>query len=57
MIINFKKEKETKNTIRYEEVTENEHDLPVLRNIYVRKDIAKGATKLKITLELEEMNN
>jgi hypothetical protein len=44
-------EKETKNTIRFEEI---EKDTPsVIKTVYVQKEIFKGNTpkKIKITLE------
>jgi hypothetical protein len=49
--IEFKMEKETKNTIRFEEI---EKDTPsVIKTVYVQKEIFKGNTpkKIKITLE------
>lgn len=50
----FEFDKETKNTIRYAEVAEEQP--PVIGTIYVQKWAVKGTTpkKLKLTLESEK---
>ena len=49
----FKVEKETKNTVRYAEVTEGQP--PVIGTIYVQKWALSGTPEsVKVTLEAEE---
>ena len=50
----FEQEKETKNTVRYQEVADDE---PVVGTLYVQKWAAKklgNTTKIKLTIEAEE---
>jgi len=50
MKLKFKKEKETKNTIRYAEV-ESEGQAFILRTIYVQKWFAKNAPSLELEIK------
>ncbi len=50
MKLKFKKEKETKNTIRYAE-EDTEGQAPVLRTIYVQKWFAQNAPFLELTIK------
>ena len=50
MKVNFKKEKETKNTVRYQEVVE-EGKPPVIGTLYLQKWFAGDSAELTITIE------
>ena len=52
MKIQFKKEKETKNTVKFEEVPEKGKP-PVIGSLYVQKWAAGDANSVVITLELD----
>ena len=52
MKIQFKKEKETKNTVKFEEVPEKGKP-PVIGSLYVQKWAAGDATAIVVTLELD----
>jgi len=51
-VLNFKKEKETKNTIRFEEIAEGSKP-PVIKYLYLAKWFIGDTTKLKVTIETE----
>ncbi len=51
--VNFVKEKETKNTIKYSEVPE-EGQPPIVGTLYVQKWFAGSANNVKITLSIIE---
>lgn len=51
--VNFVKEKETKNTIKYSEVPE-EGQPPIVGTLYVQKWFAGSADSVKITLSIIE---
>lgn len=51
--VNFVKEKETKNTIKYSEVPE-EGQPPIVGTLYVQKWFAGSANNVKITLSIGE---
>jgi hypothetical protein len=46
--IKFAKEKETKNTIRYKEVTDGPE---VIGTLYIKKWVVQGAEEVLVTLE------
>ena len=48
--LTFSKEKETKNTVRYNEDPSTEHS-PVIGTLYVQKWYAGSAQKLTVTIE------
>ncbi len=48
--VQFVKEKETKNTVKFTE-TPLENEAPVVGTLYLQKWFAGGATKLKVTVE------
>ena len=49
----FELEKETKNTVRYQEVTEGQP--PAIGTIYIQKWVLKGTPKkVKLTLEMDQ---
>jgi hypothetical protein len=50
--IEFKKEKETKGTIRYKEVVIDTP--PIVGTLYVQKWFAKGTTKLQVSIVKED---
>jgi hypothetical protein len=52
MILKFKKEKETKNTVRFHEVPE-EGKPPVIGTLYLQKWFAGEADTINITIEKE----
>lgn len=47
----FEKEKETKNSIRYQEVPVK-GKAPMIGSLYVQKHIAGDADKIKVTIEV-----
>jgi hypothetical protein len=49
-IIKFKKDKDTKNTVRFDEVAE-EGKPPVVGTLYVQKWFAGNAIELTVTIE------
>lgn len=49
-VIQFTKDRDTKNTVRYAENVP-EDDAEVIGTLYVKKFFAKGATGMKVTLE------
>lgn len=51
--VNFEKEKETKNTVKYSEVPE-EGQPPIVGTLYVQKWFAGSANNVKITLSIIE---
>lgn len=51
--VNFEKEKETKNTVKYSEVPE-EGQPPIVGTLYVQKWFAGSADSVKITLTIGE---
>ncbi len=51
--VTFKREKETKNMVRFSEVIE-ENKEPFVRTVYVPKNWIKDKTKLFITYSFEE---
>ena len=53
MKVNFEREKETKNTVRYQEVSE-EGKPPIIGTLYLQKWFAGDCNKLTITIEKEE---
>jgi len=52
-VIEFEKEKETKNTIRFAEVTPKGQP-PIMGTAYVQKWAVGDAAKVKVTLEVPE---
>ena len=46
----FEFEKETKNKIRYTEITDGETP-PIIQTLYIPKWYAKGNEKIKVTIE------
>ena len=50
--VQLKKEKATKNTVRFAEV-ETEGEAPIFGSLYVQKWFAGGATSIKVTVEVE----
>lgn len=58
MKIRFEKEKETKNTIRFKEIMENEYGTPKIGSLYVKKDVLdelgwKSGALLTVELEVK----
>lgn len=51
MIIKFKKFKETKNTIRYQEVLHNSDEKPAIGTFYVQKWAAKDRDELTVSIK------
>jgi len=49
--IEFEKEKDTKNTVKFAEV-QTQSEAPVIGALYVQKWFAANATRLKVTIEL-----
>lgn len=49
----FEKEKETKNSVRFQEVPAK-GKAPIIGSLYVQKHVVMDAEKLKITLEVVE---
>ena len=49
--IEFEKEKDTKNTVKFAEV-QTQGEAPVIGALYVQKWFATNATRLKVTIEL-----
>ena len=52
MILKFKKEKETKNTVRFQEVIE-EGKPPIIGTVYLQKWFAGEAETINISIEKE----
>ncbi len=52
-IIQFEKEKETKNSVRYKEVPP-EGEAPVVGSLYVQKWFAGSSKKLRVTIEKQD---
>ena len=53
-VVEFELDKVTKNTIRYKEVQEKENERPIMGTVYLRKDIAKEAQSIRLTIERVE---
>lgn len=51
--VNFKYEKETKNSIRYKEVPE-EGQAPVIGSLYMQKWFAGNCKNIQVTIEKKE---
>ena len=49
--IQFQKEKDTKNTVKFAE-TQNQGEAPIIGTLYVQKWFAGDATHLKVTVEI-----
>ena len=47
----FEKEKETKNTVKYQE-TPLDGEPPVIGTLYLQKWVAKGAETVRVTVEI-----
>lgn len=55
MILMFEKEKETKNTVRFTEVLDEDHTTPVVGTLYVQKSAMKelnNASLLRVEIEV-----
>jgi hypothetical protein len=50
--VQFTKEKDTKNTVKFAEV-QTQGEPPIIGTLYVQKWFAGQATQLKVTVELE----
>ena len=50
-VVDFKLDKETKNTFRYKEVKEDEDSRASMGTIYLLKSLANGAKKVRVTVE------
>lgn len=50
--LNFELEKETKNTVRFKEVTDGE---PIVGTLYVKKGNFEGAKNLQVTINKTEL--
>lgn len=50
--INFERESETKNTIRFKEIPEP-GSAPVMNTLYLQKWFVGGAAKIVVTLDLD----
>ena len=50
--VNFNREKETKNTVKFAEV-QAQGEAPIIGTLYVQKFFAGDATKLKVTVETQ----
>ena len=50
VVLNFEKERDTKNTVRYTEVPAKD-EAPVIGTLYMQKWFAKGTEKLVVTIE------
>ena len=51
--VQFEKEKDTKNTIKFTEV-QNQGEAPIIGTLYVQKWFAGDATHLKVTVEMPQ---
>ncbi len=51
-VARMKLEKETKNTIRFEEVYDEKKEAATIRTIYVPKHLAGESKELKVTVEM-----
>lgn len=51
MVLTFRKDKETKNTVRFAEVIEVKDGLPIVGSLYVKKSVAGTAEQLRVTIE------
>ncbi len=49
--VQFEKEKDTKNTIKFAEV-QNQGEAPIIGTLYVQKWFAEDAACLKVTVEI-----
>ena len=49
--VQFKKEKDTKNTVKFAEV-QTQGEAPIIGSLYVQKWFVGDATKLKVTVEV-----
>ncbi len=50
--VEFTKEKDTKNTVRFAEV-QTQGEAPIIGSLYVQKWFVGEATKLKVTVEVQ----
>jgi hypothetical protein len=50
--VQFEKEKDTKNTVKFAEV-QTQGEAPIIGSLYVQKWFAGDATKVKVTVEVE----
>ena len=55
MKVRFEREKETKNTVRYQEVTEQGKP-PIIGTLYLQKWFAGDTNTITLTIEKEEKN-
>jgi len=55
MKVRFEREKETKNTVRYQEVTDQGKP-PIIGTLYLQKWFAADTNTITITIEKEEKN-
>lgn len=51
IVLNFNREKETKNTVKFEE-EERDGQPKVIGSLYVQKYVAKNAASLRVTVEV-----
>lgn len=51
-IVQFEKEKDTKNTIKFAEI-QTPGEAPIIGSLYVQKWFVGDATKLKVTVEVQ----
>ena len=51
-IVQFEKEKDTKNTIKFAEV-QTQGEAPIIGSLYLQKWFIGDATKLKVTVEVQ----
>ena len=50
--VQFEKEKDTKNTVKFAEV-QTQGEAPIIGTLYVQKWFVGAATKLKVTVEIQ----
>ena len=50
--VQFQKEKDTKNTVKFAEV-QNQGEAPIIGSLYVQKWFIGDATNLKVTVEVQ----
>jgi hypothetical protein len=51
-IVQFEKEKDTKNTVKFAEV-QTQGEAPIIGSLYVQRWFAGDSTRLKVTVEVQ----
>lgn len=51
-VVQFEKEKDTKNTVKFAEV-QSQGEAPIIGSLYVQKWFAGDASKLRVTVEVQ----